>query len=70
MSTVQEIEAAITELPHSDFWELAEWFDQARDEAWARKMQADADAGRLDFLFDEAAAARAEGEYRKWPEQA
>ncbi len=61
MSTVSEIEAAICKLPVDDFWKLAEWFNAAKDEAWSKQMQSDAEAGRLDFLFNEAAITPAAG---------
>lgn len=70
MSTVLELESAIRELPADEFWKLADWFDAARDEAWSKQMQADAEAGRLDFLFAEAAATQAVGVGKKWPVQA
>ncbi len=70
MSTVLEIESAIQELPKDDFWKLAHWFDDLKDDAWARQMQADSTGGRLDFLYEEAAAARDAGQTKPWPAQA
>ena len=67
MSTVIEIESAIRELPKEDFWKLAEWFDEVKADALGERMKADAAAGRLDFLFDEAAAARKAGTTKPWP---
>jgi hypothetical protein len=58
MRSVQEIKTAINGLPKEDFWILAEWFERERNRVWDEQMQADAEAGRLDFLFEEAAAAR------------
>ena len=51
MSTVVEIESAITNLPKKEFWELATWFDDVKNRAWDEQMEADAAAGKLDFLF-------------------
>jgi hypothetical protein len=70
MSSVIEIESAISGLPKEDFWKLAEWFDQVKAKTWDEQMQADAAAGRLDFLFEEAAAARVAGHSQPWPVQA
>ena len=67
MSTVFEIEAAITKLPKDDFWKLADWFDKAKDEAWAERMESDAEAGKLDFLFEEASEARRDRTTKSWP---
>jgi hypothetical protein len=57
MRSVQEIKTAIIGLSKEDFWLLAEWFDREKNNAWDEQMQADAEAGRLDFLFDEVAIA-------------
>lgn len=54
MSTVLEIESAIRQLPHEEFWKLAEWFDEAKSEAWDRQIEADALSGKLDKLWEEA----------------
>jgi len=56
MSTVQEIERAILQLPKNDFQSLAEWFDQQRETDFDRKIAADAKSGRLDALYQDAQA--------------
>jgi hypothetical protein len=61
MSTVVEIESAIAKLPKKDFWELASWFDDLRNQAWDEQMEADAAAGKLDFLVAEAEHERSGG---------
>jgi len=40
---------------------LATWFDDVKNCAWDEQMEADAAAGKLDFLFEEAEAERAKG---------
>jgi hypothetical protein len=67
MSTVLEIETAISELPKQEFWKLAEWFDDVRERTWDQQMEADAHAGKLDFLFAEAEASRQAGQNKPWP---
>jgi len=67
VSTVVEIESAITNLPKKEFWELATWFDDVKNRAWDEQMEADAAAGKLDFLFEEAKAQRAQGKLKDWP---
>ena len=69
MSTVVEIESAIRELPQQEFWKLAEWFDEVKERTWDEQIEADANAGKLDFLFEEAAAARQAGTAQAWPAQ-
>ncbi len=54
MSTVQEIEAAIVNLPESEFWKIADRVMALREEAWDRQMDADAKSGKLDALFEQA----------------
>ena len=41
--------------------------DAQRHEQWTRQMDADAEAAKLDFLFDEADAERQAGQLRDWP---
>jgi hypothetical protein len=55
MSTVQQIEAAIQKLPRDEFWKLAKWFDDQRNEVWDREIEQDAQpGGRLDKLARQA----------------
>ena len=67
VSTVVEIESAIANLPKKEFWELATWFDDVKNRAWDEQMEADAAAGKLDFLFEEAEAERSKGKLKDWP---
>ena len=67
MSTLAEIEEAIRGLPPADFLELAEWIEKEKSASWVARMQADAEAGKLDFLFEEAEAALAAGSCKPWP---
>lgn len=59
MSTVAEIEAAISHLRPEELAELIEWLKEYDAEAWDRQIEADLDAGRLDETI-----AEAEREYR------
>lgn len=54
VSTVDQIEAAIAQLPQAEFWKIADRVMQMREEAWDRQIEADAASGKLDQLFDEA----------------
>jgi hypothetical protein len=47
MSTVQEIEAAISKLSEADFAELRSWI-------WERDIECDAICGKLDSVAEEA----------------
>ena len=67
MTTVEEIEQAAEQLAPSDFDRLASWVSARYHELWKRQMDSDATVGKLDFLFDEAAAERQTGHLRDWP---
>jgi hypothetical protein len=54
MSTIAEIEDAVRRLSPEDLAAFREWFVQLDAEAWDRQIEADAAAGRLDSLAEEA----------------
>lgn len=54
--SVQEIEAAIAQLPNHELAELSSWFQQFHNDSWDKQMERDSEAGRLDALFVEAEA--------------
>ena len=53
MSTRQEIEIAIAQLPPQEFRELLRWIDAVRADAWDRQLEEDAASGKLDRFFAE-----------------
>ncbi len=67
MTTVEEIEQAAERLAPSDFDRLATWVSARYHDLWKRQMDDDAASGRLDFLFNEAAAERQAGSLPDWP---
>ena len=67
MSTVEEIEKAIAQLPRDEFWKLTDRLVAQRNAEWDRQIEEDAAAGRLDFLYEEAEAERKTGRLRAWP---
>ncbi len=67
--SIAEIETAIRDLPESEFWQLSAWFDELRASAWDARIVSDADAGKLDFLFQEAAAEYQEEKLTNWPKE-
>jgi len=54
MSTVAEIEAAISKLSRQDLVVFRDWFKEFDAEAWDRQFAEDVKAGKLDALADEA----------------
>jgi hypothetical protein len=64
MSTVQEIEAAIEDLPRREFLDLVDRLRSRHADEWDRQIEEDAKAGRLDPLWEEARREIAEGKTR------
>ena len=64
MSTVGEIEDAIKRLPSSQLGELRQWFEEYLADQWDARIEADAQAGKLDFLLEQAAEAHRSGKVR------
>ena len=59
MSKIDELKADIERLPSG---ELAELFPSEKEwESWDKEIEADSQAGRLDFLVREARAEKAKG---------
>ena len=53
MSTVDQIEAAISQLPPHDFVRVRDWLLERDNHLWDKQMEEDAAAGRLDHLVQE-----------------
>jgi hypothetical protein len=53
MSTVDEIEAAISNLPPQDFARVREWVLERDNRFWDTQIAEDAASGRLDSLVKE-----------------
>jgi hypothetical protein len=67
MHTVEEIEQAAKQLSAQDFQRLASLISTQYHDRWTRQMDRDATDGKLDFLFEEAAAERQIGLLHDWP---
>lgn len=65
MSEVQEIEQAIERLSSQKLAELRRWFAEFDANAWDEQIEADAAAGKLDALADEALAEYHSGQARE-----
>ena len=53
MSTVAEIEAAISNLPPQDFAQVRDWLLERDNLLWDKQIEEDAAAGRLDHIIAE-----------------
>ena len=67
MSTVKEIESAITQLEPSEVHAVADWLQEYREELWDKQMAADARAGKLDTLIQKAKADTRAGKATPFP---
>jgi len=54
MTTVQEIERAIEQLPSDQFSKIHNWIVEKDWQTWDAQIERDSAAGKLDFLVDEA----------------
>ena len=67
MSTVHEIESAITRLKPQEIRAVGEWLDELREELWDRQIATDAKAGKLDSLIKKAKADHRAGKTTPFP---
>jgi hypothetical protein len=65
MIKVQEIQSAIESLPREEYACLREWFSERDWELWDRQIEADSEAGKLDFLIKEAFDEKAKGHLKE-----
>ena len=54
MTKVQEIQTAIESLPREEYVRLRQWFSVRDWDLWDKEIEEDSEAGRLDFLVQEA----------------
>ena len=54
MTTLDEIEIAVSRLPESDLARFRRWFAEFDGQRWDRQIEEDVRAGRLDSLADQA----------------
>lgn len=52
--TVADIQRAILDLSEADYRQLREWLSDLDWERWDSRIEADSEAGTLDFLVEEA----------------
>jgi hypothetical protein len=67
MSTVQEIESAITQLKPREIHAVADWLLEYRERIWDKKIAADAQTGKLDPLIKKAKAGSRAGKATPFP---
>jgi hypothetical protein len=64
MTKLEKIEKEIASLDPKDVRKLADWIEEYKSELWDRQIEADAKAGRLDKLVENARKEIASGKVR------
>ena len=64
MTRVEELGLVVAALPEEEYDRFRCWFLESDWEKWDRQIEADAAAGRLDFLVQEAIQAKRENRLR------
>jgi hypothetical protein len=64
MSQVDELKAKIEKLTSEEFAEFFRWLSEKDWERWDKEMEADSQAGRLDFLLREAREEKSKGKLK------
>ncbi|AZV20624.1 MULTISPECIES: hypothetical protein [Mesorhizobium] len=54
MTKLEQIEKSVAELSPEELKAFAAWFEALREDMWDRQIEADAKAGRLDKLAEQA----------------
>ncbi len=67
MNRVEEIEAAINDLPPEEYQRIAQWFREREQARWDEQMDRNSSAGKLDFQFEEAQHESSQAPLREWP---
>ena len=61
MASVAKIQEEILALSETDYLQLKQWFSELEWDEWDRQIEADSNAGKLDFLIAEAREAKEKG---------
>ena len=61
MTRIAKIQEEILALSETDYRQLRQWFNELDKDEWDRQIEADSNAGKLDFLIPEALEAKEKG---------
>lgn len=65
MTTVEQIQTAIKSLSSKEYTRLKHWFTEREWQSWDRKIEMDSEAGKLDFLIEEALTSKRLGQLKE-----
>ena len=65
LSKIDELKTDVEGLSSEEAAELFRWFSERQWESWDKEIEADSEAGRLDFLIREARQEKAKGTLRE-----
>ena len=65
MTTVEQIQYAIQSLSPTEYTRLRRWFTEREWQLWDRQIEMDSEAGKLDFLIEEALTSKALGRLKE-----
>ena len=61
MANITKIQEEILALSETDYQQLKQWLNELDKDEWDRQIEADSNAGKLDFLIAEALEAKEKG---------
>lgn len=61
MTRIAKIQEEILALSETDYLQLRQWLSELDKDEWDRQIEADSNAGKLDFLIDEALEGKKKG---------
>ena len=65
MTTVHEIEKAVSELPSNELEQFRKWFDKFDAKAWDKQFENDVRSGKLDQIAENAIADFDKGKFKE-----
>ena len=60
-TNITKIQEEILALSETDYRQLKQWLNELDKDEWDQQIEADSNAGKLDFLIDEALEAKEKG---------
>jgi len=61
VTRIAKIQEEILALSETDYLQLRQWLSELDKDEWDRQIEADSNAGKLDFLIDEALEGKKKG---------